>query len=203
MAQVYVTGPALIYAGLANALGTSPVFVGTGESAPDIDIKAEFDPVMNDLGGTRVPFDRCFEGEEGMVSVVLNRFNWSAIRQMMSRPRFFTGTPGSNPSGDVGTLMGQEGMTFNLWLVWPFSTKAAMGGGAAANAMPSAVRFVSAFLLSPDKIQSGTKDQKLHLIWQCQRGFSVTAGGNGASITGSAGSFILYDYAAPTTTTIN
>ncbi len=187
MARIYSTGPALIYAGVNDAPGVVPVFIGTCQSAPEIDIQPSFHHVMNDLGGNQKPFDRMWEGEEGMVSGVLNRFNYLTLLRMMSRPRTNTATPGTagiNISGDVGTLMGQEGLTYHLWVAFP------KGGTLPYPDLVPGYHFYAAMLLGPDKIQPGTKDLGVHCIWQCQRQFNPAGAGLGIPTTGS---LTLYD----------
>lgn len=189
MAKAYCTGPVHLWTGTGGALGANtPQYLGTFEQAPDIDIKGEWDQVMNDLSGSKLPLDRLFEGEEGMVSGVLTRFNWPTLRRLMARPRF-VGTPGFNPSGDIGTYMGQEGCSYNLWCLFPYRDKAFQG---AAGDMPAGIRFLSAFLLSPEKIHGGTKAKKVQVVFQAQRAFSTSKGLGDSSRGG--GSFTLYDY---------
>lgn len=193
MAQIYVPGPALIYVGVANSQGVTPEFFGTGETAPDVDVNGSLIPVMNDLGGTTLPFDRIWDGEEAMISVVINRFNWATMRKLLARPNFrrVAPTPGTSISGDIGTLIGGEGMTYNLWLQWTYATKASMSGGAPEGPMPGGFRFFSAFMSYPTKMPGGTKDQKNSCIFQCQRGFGIPGGaGNGIPV----GNFGLYDW---------
>lgn len=161
MAKAYCTGPVHLWVGIAG--GHGPRYLGTGESAPDIEIKAEFEPLTADLAGGKVPFDRMFLGEEGLVSCVLTRWNWSVLRKMMARPSADTGTPGHNVSGDVGTVMGLEGKTYPLWCQFPYQEKAFQAD------MPGGVHFLSAFLLSPDKIKGGAVAKRVHVVFLCQR----------------------------------
>ncbi len=202
MAKVYVTGPVHMWAGVGgqDLNSKTPLYLGTGQQAPDIDIKCEWDQVMNDLSGTKLGFDDLYEGTEAMISFVLNRFKYATLLRMMSRPNYAQGTPGMEVSGDVGTLMGHENMTFPFWCKFPYNAKPFQ------NDMPAGLRFWSCKLLSPDKIQGGTKDKKIHCIVHAKRAFTnkssplggpsiVYNGGGAASVNNlDGGTFKLYDY---------
>ncbi len=198
MASIYSTGPVLIY---TNVSGTA-AFFGTGQQAPDIQIKAEFEPVMNDLGGTRVPFDRLYESEEGVTSVVVNRYNEGLLEAMMARPRPAVSVAGVNASGEIGSLMGAEGLAYTIWLVFPYASKAFQAAAAlgAGNGAQSGYRFPYSWLIGPEQIKGGTKDKQINCVWQHQRGWTsapTTPSGPAQSNTGglSVGSFLLYDHA--------
>jgi len=188
MAKLYSTGPVLIF---TNALNTGPAYFGTGQQAPDIQTKPEWEQVMNDLGGTRVPFDRCYEDAEAITSVVINRYNEAQLEAMMSRPDTDLSTAGSTGSGEIGTLMGQEGMLFTVWLMFPYAPKPYQTSDAV-----SGYRFPGSMLFGPENIKGGTKDKTVSLTWQHQRVFSVAPGAyvTGVGAVPGVGSFVLYDH---------
>src|SRR5215469_12261507 len=101
MAQLYTTGPAHIYTGPL----TAPLYLGTCEESPDIDLMAVEKEVVNSIGGVGIPFDKAYQGEMGLITAVLNRYNESTYQAMAARPRTFQGgIPGTNTAGDVGSL---------------------------------------------------------------------------------------------------
>lgn len=126
--QLWCTGPALIYAGVGGALGAqTPVEVGTAEAKPTIFIYAEWDQAMNDLGGSKIPFDDSFQGEYAIIRADLTQWDETNLAKCMTRPDF-TGTRGFYPFGAIGALMKTEGFAYNLWMKFPYQSKAAYTG---------------------------------------------------------------------------
>lgn len=118
MASIWTTGPALVYvqapiaAGLGGATllkalrATTPQFLGTFESRPEIEVDPAFQPVLNDLGGPMVPIDRVYTGKEARASGVMNRLNMNLIRVLMATPQLPATLPTGNspysPDGNGG-----------------------------------------------------------------------------------------------------
>lgn len=163
--------------------GNSPVFLGTGETAPDIEIRTQWEPLMNDLGGSKVPFDYLCEGEEAIVSVELTRWNEKVLKAIQARPHASGGPRGTQNYLDIGSLMLTENLAYTMWLYFPFSQKAAFQN-AANGAMPEGYRFPATFLEGPDVRRVGTKANKVRCIFHCIRYFTFT---NGVS------KFVLFD----------
>jgi len=182
MAQPYVTGPCSLWAGVGS--GGSPVFLGHAERSPSIQVRPSFSPVFNDIAGQRVPMDYIYDGEEGMVSVDLTRYNEVVYAALAARPNP-GGSRGVNVPGDIGTLVGIEGMAFQLWLNFPYAAKAAMAFGA----MPAGYHFYAAFLEGPDGLDGlGTTNRRLRLNFHCIR--ALISGENNLG----QGVFLLYDH---------
>lgn len=181
MAKMYSSGPALIY---TNATGT-PAFLGTCESAPDIELTGEFEPIFNDLSGTRLPMDRIWEGEEGLMNFVMTYWNEIQTVPIMATLAFGAGAaiPGTSLLGDIGTIMGQEEMTFETWIKFPFSAKTAYSD------MPAGYHFHSCLPIGPKKITPGTGVNKKQLIIKAQRKKAAVAP---SGLTSSI--FELYDF---------
>lgn len=172
MAQVWCTGPAYIYVAPTG----SPQFLGTAERAPVIDLVPAFLPVLNDLGGRLKPFDKSYQGEDGIVVARVNRWNEPVYQSIESATN--NGTPGTDASGDIGTLMFQEDKAYEVWVVFPYAaSKAAMSG------MPSGYHFFGAWLEQDRLDPLGTEPRCLNLMWYCGRTFSP-----------STGAFTCYDY---------
>jgi hypothetical protein len=185
MASIYSTGPALLFADI----GAGPTFIGTGVEGPDLSLDTRFKEIMNDLFGTELPGDRSYQGQEGDIEVMLNRFNFPILLKMMTRP--FIGNnaanqasvPGSNVLGDYGTLMTQEKQGFPLWIFFPRNIVAGM---VLAGLIPG-FHFFSTFIIGPDKIKPGSGDYQQQVIWKAQR--KVTIGTSAVTST-----LQLYDH---------
>lgn len=175
--QLWCTGPALFYAGVGGALGAQiPVEVGTAEAKPTIFLYDEWDSVFNDLGGSKIPFDDSYQGEYAIIRGDLTRWNEpDAMAKIQARPDF-TGTRGFYPFGAIGALMKTEGLAYNLWVKFPYQSKAAY-----SNMLPG-YRFVSAFLYSPDEMPVGVTPRKIACIWVARMLFNP-----------ADGSHLLYD----------
>jgi hypothetical protein len=196
MAQLWCTGPAHIYVGVTTS--RAPLYLGTAETKPDIDIRGEFEGVMNDLSGSKIPMDELWEGEEGMISFVLTRWNMNVALLMMAQPNF-TGTPGLNSQDDMGTLMLTEGLSYPVWIRFPYATsKVAMAG------MVAGYRFWSCILLAPKKIEPGTRAMKKHFALKAKRAFTSDAAPNNLPLKGgSSAVWRLYDHDMSGLPTIN
>ncbi len=195
MAKLWATGPVHIFVGISGT-AKSPIYLGTGETAPNIDIKIEYSPVMNDIGGDRLPFDRIYEGSEADISVVLTRWNEPTVAALMSVPNA-AGVRGRQTPTDLGTLMGSEGYTFPVWLLFPRSPLNA-GGLLAQAGMPAGYRFFSCINMG-DSMQFGTRANKHHVMVHATRGWNRPGVYNPA-IVGSFNNatadttFTLYDH---------
>jgi hypothetical protein len=187
MPQLYSTGPALIYADL----GDGPLFIGTCVRAPGISVRPHWTDVHNDLGGT-VAFDVLYESQEALVSGILNRFSEDFYEQMAQRADATTPpVPGNDISGDIGSLMIFEELTYDLWVTFPYATKPFYSNIAAGlGAMPSGYHFPAAYLMGPDNLQIGTTtERKISASWRCLRLFQPEFPG-----PYNTGNFFLYDF---------
>lgn len=163
-AQPWCTGPALIYAGVGG--GGSPVFFGTAESTPVIDERPNYEPLMNDLGGSMIPFDFSHQGADAVVTATMTSWKESVFTAM----RAYGGPlPGVSAPGDIGAFMFLEGRSFPLWVVFPYAAKTAMAG------LPPGYRFFAAFLQGPVSQSAGTRPRKVNLTWYCGRVYGSTA----------------------------
>lgn len=182
MAQPYVSGPVHVFVGIGGYAGSTsamltknPAYLGTGERAPRPSFRPGFEPLMNDVTGTRIPYDWVFEGEEALVTVRLTRWDENVLFAMQNRVGAAGQARGLNLANDIGTLMITEGAAFPLWLLFPFGVpgigKPAMIGGG----MPQGYHFYAAFLEGPDDMdQLGTNPRTVDLVWHCGRVFAPT-----------------------------
>lgn len=191
MAQLYTTGPALLYAGptpltvaggspgaAASALAAAR-FLGTCESPPKIKIVPHYKPIFNDLRGDQVPFDKMYLGEEAFFSGVVNRFNWSTWAMLNSPPNLSAALAGGGGvfgvglfgpaglsqgldlNGEIGSLVLTEAMGMAFYVVFPFAAKPAYGS-LGANSMPAGYRFFNC-TLDPVELDVGMREMAVHL----------------------------------------
>lgn len=172
MANPYCTGPAHIFCGVGG--GRRALYLGTAESAPVIEERPEYEPLMNDLGGSRKPFDFSHQGVDAIVSATLTRWNDNVMNILRNVPRHGTGVlaPGTSAFGDIGAFMVFEGAAYPLWVTFPYSAKVAFS----SRGMVSGYRFFNAFLESPVAQNVGTRPRKFHLIWYAARAYNPRTG---------------------------
>lgn len=183
MAKLYTTGPVHIFVGCGGSVNAKQVlYLGTGQEAPDIEIQREFEPVKNDIGGTMLPMDRVYEGQEAMISVALNRIKLTTLHAMQSI-RLGGLTPGIETVDTIGTAICQEGWTYPTFLVFPYqAAKASMAD------LPAGYRFWSTFLQGPDRIKPGTRVKQVHVLIRCMRHFGNVANPlSGSAVGGQPG----------------
>jgi hypothetical protein len=183
MAQGFVSGPVDIWCGVGS--GGAPLFLGHGQRGPRIQVRRAYQDMWCDLGGG-IPFDKAYAGAMGIVSVELSRWNENVLRIIQDAAvtnSTFTVAPGLNDPGEVGSLMVQEGIAYNLFLRFPHSAKPSYA------TQPLGFRFVAAFLEGPDDFEDlGPKPRKVGLIWTCLRTFDTTV----SNVYGT-GRMLLYD----------
>lgn len=183
--QVYVPGPVSVWVDTPGQSGF-PTLLGYGENGVNIVVRAMYDAVMNDLGGTQIPFDRLFMGEEGQVSTVLTVFNWGVYESVcMARPDFAS-TPGTSRFGDLGTEVWGEAAGYNLWLRFPYQTAFT----ASNPGMVAGYHFFRSFMPENQPLFN-TSAVKIPVNFQCIRSYNY-----------STGSWALYDHNMTGTTVI-
>ncbi len=179
MAQPYVTGPCHIAVAFGlratNRFGT-PLYLGTAERSPRIQIRPTWTPLFNDIGGSQIPFDMAYEGDEAFISADLTRWNegiYALLAARTNNPANQLGR-GTNINGDLGTLMITENVANILLLQFPYSTlKAATYG-----TQPAGYRFLRTWLEGPDDLDPlGTQPRKIRLVFRALRAFSITSNG--------------------------
>lgn len=176
MAQLYTSGPCHIF--LNGLLVNTPQYLGTSEFSPHVELVPMYEDVFNAIGG-RVPFDKAYQGEVGIINFRLNRFNYLMYQALAARPRspLAVGTGpalGVNAAGDVGSLVLTEGLALGLVLQFQFgaqgqSPKPAMVTGA----MPAGYYFPAAVPIGPDKHDPlGTLPEVIDITFFALRAFN-------------------------------
>lgn len=175
MTQPYASGPVFVYVGWNdNSLirrrfpqafrrGT-PLYLGTGEVAPESEIRRSWEPVMNDLSGG-VAHDMVFRGQEAFTNLNLTRWNESVLRLVQDCPyQLGSNGRGYNSAAEMGSLMIQEGLAFSLYLLYGNRNDPAMRDG--VNSMPRGFRFPSnTWSEGPDVRQVGSRANKVRLLF--------------------------------------
>lgn len=181
MGQQFATGAVPVFVGTGSSL--TPVFLGYSERGPQMSVRPSYSNLFVDVGGPDVPFDVMYTGEEGLVTVDLTYWTeavYAAIAaKAVVRGAGAAALRGVDVPGQVGTFMVGEGCAYQLWLNFPYSTKAAMA------TMPAGYRWAAAMLVNDDLPDLGNKPRKLHLIWRCLRvpNFAVTNAFGTGSLT--------------------
>lgn len=203
MAKQYVTGPAHLFVGVdptivratttavAGAAGAvrsvAPAYLGTAERYPKISLRPAYEPTYTDQGA-KVPHDMAFMGEEGFVAADISRWNEPVYNALASRPRHRAGLRGFTGSQDHGSLLIAEGLAYELWVLFPYASKAAFSAD-----MPAGYHFHAAYLIGPDELEPlGTTPRKIRLMWHALRTY-----------TAQNGSYQLYDHDMSGLPTIN
>lgn len=185
MAKVYVTGPAYIYVGVGNiALGSGSgisgilsypnpqdiYFLGSCQQPPRILINPKFKPIFADIGGSEVPYDWMFMGEDAAVFGVLNYWNESVYAKCASRPYPYLDTRGAQRAAGVGSLMVTQGFAYHLWIRFPYAAKPVFSD------MPGGYHFTAAWMSGPDEINPGTRSGKRAVAFHCARVYNAANG---------------------------
>lgn len=149
-------------------------FLGTGERAPAVIAQRNYTPIYSDDTGKLVPYDRIWEGEEHLVSVVLTRWNEGVYRALAALPRPI-GVPGGDSPLDRGSLMVADGLACPLYLRFGHAGKPlALAGG-----LPAGVRYYAAMLDGQDRYEPGTSVNRRHLTFYCANVYSRNNGNIG------------------------
>lgn len=166
MAQIYCTGAVHIYVGTKGAGGGAgvPKYLGTGRVAPESNVRREYEPVMNDVGGSKIPIEMLSEGRQATTVVDLTRWNQNVINALEEIRSNGNAALGTDLNGDIGAAMILEGYSYATWLVYPFSNKVAYQN-VASGAMPKGVKFLASWGTEFIR-RGGTKANEYHISLQ-------------------------------------
>lgn len=158
-AQPWVTGPGHIFAGVGA--GKAPVYFGTAEATPRIDIRPAFTPYFNSLYSSKLPMDQVFDGEEIVISGDFTRWDEAVLAAMQAlRASTTAAFRGAVPAGGYGTMQVFESFCYPLWVQFPYAAKAAYSN------MPAGYRVYNAILIGPDGVEPiGPTPSKRRLTW--------------------------------------
>src|SRR5262245_38706133 len=117
MASLFSTGPAHFFCGVGASF--APLYLGTAEDEPIIELPPEYEQVRNDLAGSRKPLDRQFMGEDAFVGLNLSRWDETVLALVQACP-YRSKARGFQAFGSQGAFMQLEGLTFPLWITFPY-----------------------------------------------------------------------------------
>jgi len=186
MASPWVTGPVHVY--LARGAGTlagsavasAALYLGTTEGGPEYDHTPSYEPVMNDLSGSKIPFDLLLMGQEAHVFGTFTRINFAVLHAIEA---IISGrTRGLLSGSDLGTLMLAEGQTFHLFLKYAGAARAAM----IDIGLPLGIHYPAA-IMETNKAPLGNRAGKISLGWHCIQAYSLS------TAFGLLGGMLLYD----------
>ncbi len=83
MAQPYATGAVWVFGRFVG--GGSPIFLGTCEKMPQDSRSNEYEAVMNDVSGTKIPLDFAWEGISSQIPQDLPRLSVRGITTLLAR----------------------------------------------------------------------------------------------------------------------
>lgn len=171
MAQAWVTGPCHFYVGV---LSGTPLYLGTTEGRPYEDDQPGWEELMNDVGGSQIPYDVSYQQGELYFGGVFTRFRRDAFERIKTRPRSGgapggPGIPGTAGTGDVGTLMLTEGQAYNCWVVNAYGVGSLAPKAAYAaspfGVMPGGVRYIASWL-HKYKDEKGVTPNRITLLFR-------------------------------------
>jgi hypothetical protein len=151
-----------------------PVYLGSAEETPTINIERSFRPWYDDEMGNTNPADDLYDGDSAVVSADVNRWNepvYAFIASLVNRAPL-GGVRGLNLAQEIGTSMTMEGFSYPLWVQFPFAAKPAMAQGG----LPFCYRFFNAHLTNDRLEPLNNEPRKTRLIWQCRRILDVVSG---------------------------
>lgn len=173
--------PASLFEILTQGLiktGFLPVYLGTAERSPSIEIVRGWLPWFDDEMGSSLPADELYEGEEAWVTADVNRWNegvYAFLSAVINRGAL-GGARGVNYPSDVGTSMVYEAFSYPLILQFPYAGKPQYR----FQRMPAGYRFFNATLAGPDRLEPlGTQPSKRRLIWRCRELLDLDSGAMG------------------------
>lgn len=160
-AQQFATGSVHSFVRFA---GGSILYLGTCESMPQDQRNPEYEMLMNDISGSKVPLDVAWEGESAQISLVLTRWDEN-VANVCETPPGVAPVAGSWFMRDVGTLMSLEKETTELWLVYTFGSVLANKVAYTANGLHAGRHYPQCVLWSPQLDETGTKPMKRHFMY--------------------------------------
>lgn len=191
MAQFFVPGPALLYAGVGGSIENRiPLFLGTSIAEVRIEVREASIPVFNSLGGRSIPMDEFHDGEVAFISFASNYFKHDVVDRLMTSPNPFSPVPGTYDRTTIGALYGTEGLTFPFWVVAPYASNPTYAG------MPAGYRFWSCKVEAPKSFDMGAKDKTYNFVIKAMRAFTTSTSPLTGPMIASSGypdNFMLYD----------
>ncbi len=153
-------------------------YLGTAEDAPRIEHRMPLEPVMNDVAGSRVPYDKMYVGQEAAISFTLTRWNEGVHADMVVHSSRFGIIPrGLDINISRGSLMMTQDLATELWIQYPFNVLASF------NTLPAGYHYRTAIFEGPETLTPGVRPYRVQCVFSAI-GFYQP----------ESGSFLLYDH---------
>ena len=162
MAQQFATGAVHVFIRFGGQ-GAIQYF-GTTESMPQDSRSPEYETLMNDVSGSKVPLDLAWEAESAQISLVMTRWDENVAQAIEVGPGL-TANLGSWSWNDVGTLMGLEGEYTELWLTYQFGSILGNKAAYVGQGLKPGRHYVQSVLWAPQQDETGTKPMKRHFMF--------------------------------------
>lgn len=140
-------------------------YFGTCERFPEDTRQPEYEALMNDYSGSKVPLDFSWEGESAQISLSMTRWDEVVAQDLEDKPFSATSIPGSWSANDVGTLMGLEFGFWELSLVRTFGAAIANKGAFVNNGLLPVRRYRQCVVWTPESDQGGTQPMKRQFLF--------------------------------------
>lgn len=167
-----VAGPTSISVGTGAAGALA--FLGFSEGGVTIEFNAEFEDVLCDIGGSKLPTDVQYQGMDAVIRAEVSNYDETVMTSLLAR--VFDGSSGGVPSGMIGALMNTQNEAQRLLLQCPYSSLTAY------SSMVAAYNFPSTYLLGSASVELGTKVKKWRLIWRAIPVWTVSGGLSSATL---------------------
>lgn len=192
-----------------------PQFLGTCEHKPRISVFKHWEEVFEDATGQEEPTDLAYQGQGGLVTVALSRWNedvyQAAVTHNITSPlpamlggMGMVGAPpeiGRDKPTDIGKLLVRNRVGYHLLIVFPKSMNTAytgtpglfLGFTGNGNAMPFGYHFYCVTLIEEDGLEPGSEHLVRYLTFRAVR-VRITASGAPPANGTLAGDWVLYDH---------
>ncbi len=121
MSQLYVPGPAQLFAGTGAMQALQ--FLGYTQEGVNINLRGNWLPVITDILGPTTPTDRQFFGCGADFTFRMTRYNEQVLQEMSSG--IFGGTAGVINANQSGSLLVTESLGFPFAIKCPYAVKSA------------------------------------------------------------------------------
>ncbi len=169
-------------------------YLGTCEFAPRILVNPRYVPIQSSVAGgpDATPHDKFWMGEDALISGTLTDWNELVYEQVAARPVAAVGGVPGKDSGR-GRMMVLEGLSYSLWVQFPYATAGGRKAVYGTGGMPAGYRFPAAWLGGPEDMAIGTGANKRSIIFYGAAVYERVQTINGASQVIYNSHFLLYD----------